>query len=832
MLTALAKHRCFIIYRARDKSPIDPLHEFPNTDWANSNAQDRTTWLLPHEAEAYAAMLGAGYGVGIVLHPELKIFCVDIDGALVDDQWSALALAFFTRFAGCAIEVSMSGRGAHIFGRYSGDMPPHKSKNTALHIEFYHELRYIALTGTNLVGDITHDATALIPPFIAQYFTQGDEDGNPADWREGPVPGYAGPTDDAVLIERALKSKSMAAVFGGGVSFADLWTGNTAKLGNKWPSSTGGSYDESSADQALANHLAFWSGADCNRMLRLMGESALKRDKWETRPDYLPRTILRACSWQKTFAGPTGAAKAVAAPALTHILHAPPAPQTAPPPPALIAPPPPAADGTAAFTVPAIPDSVQHAPPPWDGTGAPPIPATVQHAPVAKGMGELVGAQGQEELFEGCVYVQDILAIMSPGGICLDRQRFENNAKFSGRTYITTRDGTKPQQSAWMAFTQSEHTKFPKVHGLYFEPREAPGAIIERDGLDHVNSWIPLNIPSVPGDVSRFLTHLAKLLPTGNDAHILLQFLKFMVQFKGRKAAWCPFIQGVEGNGKSFISATMQYCLGERYTHKPKAAELDGRFNSVFYGKLFIAVDDVKISEDRGSMWETLKPMIDGTRLEIEAKGVNKVTREVCFNFILNSNHKDGIRKTANDRRIAPFFCAQQSEADLARDGLTVDYFTDLWAWAQNGGWASVLNYLETDPIDDVYNPAGKAIRAPVTSSTSAAIEAGMGSVEQDVLEATVIDLYGFAGGWVSGAALDALLDGKGKGKFLSRSKRREVMAAIGYIPHPGLPDGRVTSKLTDGTKPRLYVRKDHTTIVMADPAMIKAAYEAAQKPT
>lgn len=813
MLTALADRRMFVVYRLvplangkTDKVPYDPL------TGRNSDAQDPSTWMLPHEAVTWAEALGHPYGYGIVIHEGSGLFCVDIDGAVVDGEWSALAKAFFVRFAGCAMESSVSGTGAHIFGSYRGEAAPHKSKNVALHIEYYTSGRFIALTGNNLVGSITHDATDLLGPFAAQYFAKTEEEGNPADWRSGPMPAYGGPTDDATLIERALKSKSMAAVFGGGVSFADLWLGNDAKLSAKWPSITGGIYDESSADQALANHLAFWTGNDCDRMLSLMGQSALKRDKWEQRGDYLPRTILRACSWQKTFAGPTGTAKAVAVPLQT-VLYAPPAPQTAPPPPALIAPPPPAADGTAAFTVPPIPDSVQH-------------------APVAKGMGELVGAQGQAELFEGCVYVQDILAIMLPGGITLDRQRFENNAKFSGRTYITTRDGTKPQQSAWMAFTQSEHTRFPKVHGLYFEPREAPGAIIERDGLDYVNSWIPLDIPSAAGDVSRFLMHLAKLLPNGNDAHILLQFLKFMVQFKGRKAAWCPFIQGVEGNGKSFISATMQYCLGERYTHKPKAAELDGRFNSVFYGKLFIAVDDVKISEDRGSMWETLKPMIDGTRLEIEAKGVNKVTREVCFNFILNSNHKDGIRKTANDRRIAPFFCAQQSESDLGRDGLTVDYFTDLWAWAQNGGWANVLHYLETDSIDDAYNPAGKAIRAPITSSTTAAIEAGMGAVEQDVLEATAIGLYGFAGGWVSGAALDALLDGKGKGRFLSRSKRREVMAAIGYIPHPGLPDGRVTSKLTDGTKPRLYVRKDHTTLIMRDAGSIKDAYETAQRPT
>jgi len=298
MLTALSNVRAFIIYRASDKSPIDPTHSHPATSWANSNAQDRATWLLPSEAQAYAAMLGAGYGVGLVLHPELKIFCVDIDGAIVNGQWSPLALEFFTLLAGCAIEVSMSNTGGHIFGSYTGDMPPHMTKNTARHIELYHELRYIALTGTSLLGNVMHDCTALLPQFIAEYFAKDEADGPPVEWTPEPLWHVPGTSDDAELIAKACRSQSTVAIYGDGVKFKDLWDCNVDKLAGKWPpsasSKSGLSYNGNSADQSLANRLVWWTGGDCERTERIMRDSGMSRDKWDNRPGYLPETILKA----------------------------------------------------------------------------------------------------------------------------------------------------------------------------------------------------------------------------------------------------------------------------------------------------------------------------------------------------------------------------------------------------------------------------------------------------------------------------------------------------------------------------------------------------------
>ena len=516
--------------------------------------------MLPHEAEAWAALLGPGHGVGIVLHPELKIFCVDIDGALVDGQWSPLAQAFLTRFAGCYVEVSMSGRGLHVFGRYTGEPPAHKTKNISLKIELYDRARYIALTGTNAVGDVDTDATAQLHQFAADYFVRSDDDDHTAgEWTNRPHPDWQGDTDDTVLLEKMRKSKSNAARFGNALTFEDLWIANAETLGRYFPpnNTSKAPYDESSADLALANRLAFWVGNDCERMQNFMVASALNRDKWEQRESYLRDTILKACARQKTFAG-GGRNKPVALPA----------PVAPPPPWEALQPPqgeprPQLVDGLTATVTGLAP-------------GAPQIPATVQHAPANVAKGTLLGCDGQMALFDGCTYVQDVHQIMLPDGVALDQKRFE--VQFNGgRVFMYRPDGQKPTESAWEAFTMSGVYEPTRVRGMYFDPRETPGNIKLRDGLRWINSWKPIDIRAIPGDVTPFLRHLSLLFP--QDWRVLLNYLKFMVQRKGEKCMWWPFLQGVPGNGKSFISATMTYCIGQRYiTQSPTPEEYRQQF--------------------------------------------------------------------------------------------------------------------------------------------------------------------------------------------------------------------------------------------------------------
>jgi hypothetical protein len=52
----------------------------------------------------------------------------------------------------------------------------------------------------------------------------------------------------------------------------------------------------------------------------------------------------------------------------------------------------------------------------------------------------------------------------------------------------------------------------------------------------------------------------------------------------------------------------------------------------------------------------------------------------------------------------------------------------------------------------------------------------------------------------------------------------------MGYAPHPGLDEGRLPIKLTDGTLTSLYVVDGHSSSEITDTMLIKQLYETAQR--
>lgn len=107
----------------------------------------------------------------------------------------------------------------------------------------------------------------------------------------GPRGDWAGPTNDDDLLLRMLDGKSPAAAFGARCPVDRLFPGDPAARDEFY----GG--DDSAIDAAVFQHLAFWTGCDAARMERMARRTIWVRDKWD-RPDYLPRTIGKACSLQ------------------------------------------------------------------------------------------------------------------------------------------------------------------------------------------------------------------------------------------------------------------------------------------------------------------------------------------------------------------------------------------------------------------------------------------------------------------------------------------------------------------------------------------------------
>ena len=772
--------------------PLTPLHAFrqfilvllvPRADGRTDklpcradgtvcNAHDPSAWMSYAEAAALATSSGGAYGVGFVLTDADPFFCIDIDGAATPTGWSPVAQQLCSALPGTVVEVSQSGRGLHIWGRRTAP-PPHASKNTALHLECYTRARFILL-GTGAVGTMAEDCPAF-DAVVAGYFPPRNAGGDIPD--SGPRTDWRGPADDAELIRRALRSQSAGAVFGGKASFAALWDADEAALARAYPATGDGPYDRSSADAALAQHLAFWTGCDGARIERLMRGSKLARDKWD-REDYLPRTITNACGMQRDVL----VDKPVASPA-----------------------PAPAAAGV-------------------DVAPAPSGRIALQEART------FLSPSEQTEFFAGCVYVLEANRILVPGGRLLNQERFR--AQYGGRTFAMDKLNERTSRNAWEAFTESQALVTPRADGVCFRPVLPYGTIVQEAGRTLVNTWWPVHTPRVKGDVAPFLRHLRLLFPAEVDRNIATYYLAALVQNPGVKFTWALVIQGVEGNGKSFLSRVIAFCLGARYVHWPKASKIAGQFNAWMVGKLAYLVEDIYTDPD-SNILEELKPLIaGGAEIEIEQKGVDQTSTDICGNFILNTNIKNGLRKTANDRRLCPLFCAQQHRDDLARDGMDGAYMAALYDWAKAGGYAAIHDYLATLPIPDALNPATQCQRAPMTSSTQEAIEAGRGRIEQEIMEAVEQGLPGFAGGWISSVMLDKHLVNLRLDGRVGRNRRREILRELGYVPHPALKDGRTDNLvMPDGAKPRLYVATGHSALRLEARPEVVAAYTTAQSP-
>jgi putative DNA primase/helicase len=257
------------------KPPVDPKTGRP------AKADDPATWGTFRQAVAWAQRHHLA-GIGLVLTEELRITGVDLDGcrdpetgAIAD--WAQAVVDRLDTFT----QISPSRTGLRLFVK--GRLPAwlldrDRQGRRRGPIEVYQGGHYLTLTTERVPG--TPDRIEARPDeleaWLAEVFPREPESGGPAVPAPPAGPAAPVPLDDAALLEAMFAARNGAAV-------RRLWEGDVG----------GHRHDRSAADQALCNHLAFWTDRDAARMDRLFRRSGLMRAKWE-RADYRERTIAKA----------------------------------------------------------------------------------------------------------------------------------------------------------------------------------------------------------------------------------------------------------------------------------------------------------------------------------------------------------------------------------------------------------------------------------------------------------------------------------------------------------------------------------------------------------
>jgi hypothetical protein len=224
-------------------------------------------------------------GIGFALSATDPFCFGDVDdcrdpetGAIA--EWARPLLA---RFAFTYQEISPSGTGVKILLRGKLPRDEHRLKvgtDALSYVEWFDERKYTTLTGRRLesaAADVA-DGQAALDALYAETKAQQE--------RATRQPTTINLDDDA-LIDKARAAKNG----GGFVALFDR--GDTAPYGN----------DDSAADLALCDHLAFWVGDDPSRIDRVFRRSKLMRDKWD-RKDYRDLTISKALAGRSEFYTP------------------------------------------------------------------------------------------------------------------------------------------------------------------------------------------------------------------------------------------------------------------------------------------------------------------------------------------------------------------------------------------------------------------------------------------------------------------------------------------------------------------------------------------------
>ena len=236
-----------------------------------ASSTDRDTWC--ELSIALNSKIKAD-GIGFAVTAEDPYTGVDLDHCINKQtgEINPLAEEIVARLNSYT-EVTPSGEGLRVWVK--GQLPNNgnRKKWGDLEVEMYDRGRYFTVTGLLWMNS---------PPTIEARQAELDDLhakiwGAPKDSKQqalGPTNCYL--LSDQEVIERASNARN-------GHRFASVFAGNIAEFGN----------DHSRADQALCNHLAFWTGGNAEQMDRIFRQSGLMRDKWD-RADYSSQTIQKA----------------------------------------------------------------------------------------------------------------------------------------------------------------------------------------------------------------------------------------------------------------------------------------------------------------------------------------------------------------------------------------------------------------------------------------------------------------------------------------------------------------------------------------------------------
>lgn len=231
--------------------------------------------------------------------------------------------------------------------------------------------------------------------------------------------------------------------------------------------------------------------------------------------------------------------------------------------------------------------------------------------------------------------------------------------------------------------------------GMVFAP---PPLVI---GANDYNMYQGRKLVGVKGVWPTLKSFIFNIICKGDQAKYdwLMLWMAHLVQFPGAKPGTAVICRGEGGTGKGTFGAVLARLAAPHVKTLEKEGHVVGQFAGEHLSKCVLAIVTEAVFGKNPKVASELKAMVDGTTMQVEAKGMNVVTVPSYLRMYFDSNDALPILIEGNgsERRYFVIETATTHQRDL-------EYFKTLRATINGDEMAGLLHYLEG------YDPASAGL--------------------------------------------------------------------------------------------------------------------------
>jgi primase-polymerase (primpol)-like protein len=703
---------------------------------------------------SYKARLASGHCLGYQFTADSGRFFYDIDGCRNPETGQltpigAEAVNFF-RTLGAYIEVSASGCGIHIVGRYTGPRPTHGCTNKGLGLELYTDGRGMAI-GTPCEGNPDADCTGMLTLWlIPAYFMEGPRGTEKRPWTTEAEEGWDGPESDDELITLFLNGRKDKTP-----TNRQLWEGDVKALTawNREPGRADGiSFDPTKADMTFAGAMNFYTGNNFERTHSLMRQSPyseMRLTKWAD--DVLMRKTIPSAYSDEIYRKDYAALKA--------------------------------------FSTEAVPMPAGASDVPTGLVVRSDAEAERRRKQIAENIRIGAGVRSEDCPTSPVVSLEDMLenfCKIKKGKRLIDFRNTRSIFSFDewksslkqsvtfkdvkGDPYHDATTGGMKKKAYETLEVWNAHPGRKEVETVTFRPGHE-AVTIDPLSKGAANTWRAIERKETAGDVGLFLRHVEYLF--AKDAPRFLDWLAHIEQFPGdlTTTAWVH-ISPHQGTGRNWLASVL--CkIWEGYAAGgfDLAESLRNGFNEELSQKLLVVVDEINEggSNARWDNAEKLKSLVTTETRLINEKYGHKALEWNCARWLILSNHTSALPLTEADRR---FNVVRNDERPMTP---AAEYYGQLYAALKDPAFiASVAWMLKTRDIS-AFNPGEHAVMNDAKRDMVAASKSEADEIIAHLIETHPADV-------ITNSALGALLNNQPFGKMTPH--HRHALERAGVRPY------------------------------------------------